>query len=243
MIHCQLSITGARVLMSPVPRTQLNIRAENESLVARTVGQLRHQILQGELSPGRRLSELELASTLSVSRPTVKLALEELQRLGLAERREAGGLRVTVPDARYLAEVSAVALLLWKPALLETEFMTDTETATRVISALHHMLSLIDDGQPEDGAVFTAAFFDVFTPIVELTGNRVWLTLHKALQTRAAHGVRGFTDAIDVAGIRAWASTVEAALTAQNQRALYEAFAALSSLSSSFADVTSSRPA
>lgn len=222
------------VTMAPIPRTPLNIRAGNETAVARAVAQLRHQILRGELPPGRRLSELELASNLGVSRPTVRLALEELERLGLAERRDSGGLRVTVPDADYLAEVSSVALMLWKPALLETEFSTEASTTAEVIDALHRMLALIERGHPEDGAAFTAAFFDIFTPIVRLTGNRVWLNLHLALQTRAALGVRTFSNALDIAGIRAWATAIEQALLNSDQRGLHEAFVHLTELSGSF---------
>jgi DNA-binding GntR family transcriptional regulator len=224
--------------MSPVPRTPLNIRADTESAVDRAAGQLRQQILKGTLPPGKRLSELELAADMSVSRLTIRLALEELQRLGLAERREGGGLQVTVHDARSLAEVSAVALILWKPALLETDFMDDDATVAGVIGALRHMVSLLDDGYAKDGAEFAMAFFAIFTPIIELTQNRVWLGLHKILETRAALGVRGFTNDIDIHGVQVWATALEAAFTSRDRRATFETFAALTQLSTRFAEQT-----
>ena len=220
--------------MPPVPRTPLNIRADNPTAVARAAEQLRERILTGELPEGKRLSEVELAAELAVSRQTVHLALAQLQGTGLAERREGGGLRVTVPDARYIAEVSTVALLLWKPALLETDFLADPSTVDAVLAALTQVRSMIADGQPKDGAAFTSAFFDVFRPIVALTGNRVWLELHDLLATRGAIGVRGFTEAIDAAGISAWTAAIEKAVRAGDRRALYEVFASLSALSTTF---------
>lgn len=228
--------------MSPVPRTPLNIRADTESAVDRVATQLRQQILEGTLPPGKRLSELELVAEMSVSRLTIRLALEELQRLGLAERRDGGGLQVTVHDAQYLAEVSAMALHLWKPALLETDFIDDEGTVNSVIAALRQLVSLVEDGYAADGAEFTIAFFAIFTPIIELTGNRIWLALHKILETRAALGVRGFTKDIDIDGVRAWATALEAALTSRDRQATYETFAALTQLSTTFAEQTAGTP-
>lgn len=228
--------------MSPVPQTSLNIRAGSETAVARVGNHLRDQILTGALPPGERLTELDLARSLSVSRLTVRLALEELQRLGLTERRPSGGIQVTTPDARSLAEISTVALHLWKPLLLEIDFPSSREVVDEVITALHRMLAIIKNGQPQDGAEFASAFFAVFTPFIAKTNNRTWLAVHQALETRAAIAVRGFTESIDIPGLQTWAHSLKGALESGDQHAAQEAFTTLAQLSTAFTLQTTKLP-
>jgi DNA-binding GntR family transcriptional regulator len=84
-------------LSNPLPR--------RESLHEQTYQALRTSILSGELPPGERLVETQLAQQLAVSRTPIREALRQLQREGLVALDVSGGLRVisvTVTDAVHL---------------------------------------------------------------------------------------------------------------------------------------------
>jgi DNA-binding GntR family transcriptional regulator len=75
------------------------------SLHEQTYQALRTSILSGELAPGERLVETQLAKQLAVSRTPIREALRQLQREGLVVVDTSGGLRVisvSVADAVHL---------------------------------------------------------------------------------------------------------------------------------------------
>lgn len=74
--------------LSPVQRSK--------SLYEQTYATLRASILSGELAPGDRLVETQLAERLGVSRTPIREALRQLQRETLISTDGSGGLRVTV---------------------------------------------------------------------------------------------------------------------------------------------------
>ena len=84
-------------LSNPLPR--------RESLHQQTYHALRTAILSGELTPGDRLVETQLAQQLEVSRTPIREALRQLQREGLVEVDASGSLRVitiSIADAVHL---------------------------------------------------------------------------------------------------------------------------------------------
>lgn len=84
-------------LTNPPPR--------RASLHEQTYQTLRTSILSGELPPGDRLVETQLATQLEVSRTPIREALRQLQREGLVAVDSSGGLRVisvSVSDAVHL---------------------------------------------------------------------------------------------------------------------------------------------
>lgn len=64
------------------------------SRIESVTAELRHMVLAGELAPGQRVVELELASRLGVSRTPLRLAFGQLEREGLFERLPTRGFRV-----------------------------------------------------------------------------------------------------------------------------------------------------
>lgn len=73
-----------------------NIKPQRVLSVAEAVGPqvyriLREQIIQAELMPGERISEAEIAKSLSVSRQPVREAFIKLRELGLLEIRPQRG--------------------------------------------------------------------------------------------------------------------------------------------------------
>lgn len=92
----------AKVSAGPLKRVRLADEA------ART---LREAILTGEIVPGTRLNQVELATDLGISRTPLREALMKLEQEGLIELLPAGGLRVAVinlDDAVELYDVREV---------------------------------------------------------------------------------------------------------------------------------------
>lgn len=65
---------------------------------------LRTLVLEGELSPGERVSELQMVERLGVSRTPVRLALVRLQEEGLLESIPSGGFSVKAFSEREVLE-------------------------------------------------------------------------------------------------------------------------------------------
>ncbi len=89
--------------------------AHNTDLRQIVYEKLREAILDGIIAPGERLSEVELAEQLAVSRTPVREAIRQLAETGLitlVPRRGAFVILLTTEDARHLYEVRTALELL-----------------------------------------------------------------------------------------------------------------------------------
>jgi len=78
------------------------VRDNATSLYRQIAGTLRDEILSGRFEPSGRLpSEAEIGARFAVSRVTVRLALDELARNGLIERRKGKGTYVAGKEVRH----------------------------------------------------------------------------------------------------------------------------------------------
>ena len=68
--------------------------SNSDKQTERLVLALRKRILNGEFSPGERLTELGLVSLLQASRTPIRLALERLANEGLLDAISSGGFRL-----------------------------------------------------------------------------------------------------------------------------------------------------
>ncbi|WP_405534186.1 GntR family transcriptional regulator [Streptomyces sp. NBC_00075] len=80
------------------------------------VNELRRAILAGELGPGQRLREVQIAQQLGVSRPTLREAIYQLTHEGLLEQQPYRGVVVTAIDEKFITDVAAVRVALEKLA-------------------------------------------------------------------------------------------------------------------------------
>ncbi len=93
-----------------MPDSSLNLMIDrpDASIPARVVRVVRQAILDGELPPGRRLTERELCDLTGVSRTSIREAIWHLQQLGLVETTSSRGIRVVVlasEDVQNIYEV------------------------------------------------------------------------------------------------------------------------------------------
>jgi DNA-binding GntR family transcriptional regulator len=109
----------------PVPPQTLN-RIPVDILGARVAQEIRTAILRGDLPPGRRVKQEDLAAQLGVSREPVRQALLMLQREGLVHAQPNRSAQVAPVDRHLIADVyglreavetSIVATLARRPGL------------------------------------------------------------------------------------------------------------------------------
>jgi DNA-binding GntR family transcriptional regulator len=86
--------------LAPSPRTRAVAETRSDALRR----QLADEIITGQLCPGERLDERELAARFGLSRTPVREALRQLAAIGLAELRPHRGVIVARPDDNHLAE-------------------------------------------------------------------------------------------------------------------------------------------
>jgi DNA-binding GntR family transcriptional regulator len=100
------SLTGLLLVVKlPVILTSSPTIHRGKSLYEQVYQALRSAILKGQLAPGDRLVETQLAEWLQVSRTPLREALRQLQQEGLATADVSGGLRVTTITATDAAEL------------------------------------------------------------------------------------------------------------------------------------------
>ena len=82
-----------------------------------TAARLRTMVIEGELVPGQRLSEVRLSGDLGVSRNTLREAFRLLTREGLVRHEPNRGVFVAVPSMAAILDIYRVRRLIEIPAL------------------------------------------------------------------------------------------------------------------------------
>ena len=119
-----------------------------EAARSHAFAQLRQAILSGDLAPGQRLVEEELAGTLGVTRQSLRAALLDLTAEGLVERIPNRGARV-----RVVTTAEAVAITECRMALealcaaKAAERVTDDEAA-QLRELAENLKRAVADGSP-----------------------------------------------------------------------------------------------
>jgi DNA-binding GntR family transcriptional regulator len=142
---------------------------------------LLERILKGELQPGHRLVELQIAQELGTSQAPVREALRELQSLGFVEHEPYRGTRVRRITEGELAEIYPVRAALEELAAQEAASKLDgkVEELEREFEA---MREAADRDDLQDLAAHDATFHRL---IVEAAGNKVLLDTWRTLRVEA----------------------------------------------------------
>jgi DNA-binding GntR family transcriptional regulator len=163
----------------PVPTSPLR-REEAER-------RLRGAIVRGELRPGERLREDELAAWLGVSRTPIREALSRLAALGLVELDANRGARVAPldPDEMLdLVQVSRALVVLLRQLVAQR----GTPAQYAELRALHDArLSHVAAG---DGAAAEADLFEFHDRLLQIAGNRELERIYPSVSLRLERMVR-----------------------------------------------------
>ena len=141
-----------------------------EAARAHAYAALRQSVLGGDLAPGQRLVEEELAAMLGVTRQSVRSALLDLTGDGLVERIPNRGARVrSITAAEAIAITECRMVLEGLCAAKAAERVTD-EQAARLTELGRQMRSSVADGEP---LKYSALNRDLHRLIREISGQVV----------------------------------------------------------------------
>ncbi|HEV7802274.1 MAG TPA: GntR family transcriptional regulator [Burkholderiales bacterium] len=155
--------------------------AAKQSLAEEAYREIRDALLSGEIEPGQRLSEPELALRFNTSRSPVREALLRLEHEGFVERMPSGRVRVAALDVGYLeqlyvvrANLEGLAARLAAP-LLRT---VDLDAMTRSVDQMDRAVKNDDASGAIDAG---QQFHDV---LMRECGNEPLVSLLTALKGR-----------------------------------------------------------
>jgi DNA-binding GntR family transcriptional regulator len=101
---------------------------------------LRQRILDGELRPGTPLQEVPLASSLGVSRNTMREAMRILSLEGLLKRNLHRGVAVSQLSLRDVEEIYQLRRMLEIPAVLATKDLAAKKNAREFLHEIRTAL-------------------------------------------------------------------------------------------------------
>ncbi|HEX2073238.1 MAG TPA: GntR family transcriptional regulator [Geodermatophilus sp.] len=153
---------------------------DRSTLRERALEALRSAILSGQYHPGDHLGEVELATSLGVSRGTVREALRHLQQEGLVTAGTRGMLRVNSLTAAEVRELFQVRAALEGLAVRQIIASPGREAAVRALRAALERLA----AQGDDFAARLQADLAFHLLLCELAGNSMLVEAWKRLEGR-----------------------------------------------------------
>jgi DNA-binding GntR family transcriptional regulator len=152
---------------------------DRSTLRERSLEALRSAILSGRYRPGDHLGEVELASSLGVSRGTVREALRHLQQEGLVTAGNRGMLRVNSLTAAEVHELFRVRAALEGLAVREVIASPRRESAAATLRTALERLS--DEEEPSARMEADLAFHLL---LCQLSGNSMLVEAWQRLEGR-----------------------------------------------------------
>ncbi|NUQ90176.1 MAG: GntR family transcriptional regulator [Glycomyces artemisiae] len=155
--------------------TPFDVAATTPALAALVADRLRDMITRGELAPGERLKETELADALHVSRGPVREAIALLAAEGLVETQRYRGARVISLTARDIEEVYSLRLAIERLAMARAAARCGPEDLAALDDVLARMKDLPADAAPGDVAALDLEFHDlVYEAAAHARLDRTW---------------------------------------------------------------------
>ncbi|HEY3879356.1 MAG TPA: GntR family transcriptional regulator [Trebonia sp.] len=131
---------------------------------------LRQSILSGDVAPGQRLVEEELASTLGVTRQSLRAALLDLTAEGLVERIPNRGARVRVVSTEEAVAITECRMALEALcAAKAAEVVTDSEAA-QLLALAGNLERAVADANP---LKYSELNRELHRRVVAISGQRV----------------------------------------------------------------------
>ncbi|MCL4465852.1 MAG: GntR family transcriptional regulator [Chloroflexi bacterium] len=159
---------------------------DHPDLSYRTYEVIREAIVKGELAPGLRLTVVDLAGRLGVSRSPVKDALNRLSGEGLVEDVPRKGYFVCYLSAHDLTEVLEAGLLVECAALDKGLTSLDAVSLERLRGLVVGMEQLVDpEGRYLDYSAFMRLDAEFHAQVVGISGNRRLADIYLSLRVHS----------------------------------------------------------
>lgn len=146
-------------------------------------GKLVEMVISGELQPGQRLVEAELADRFGISRGPVRTALQHLERSGLAETRLRRGMVVVEMTPADVRELYAVRIALEEAAVAALAERSEGVDWTAMAQYLDKMEAAAERG---DTVEATYADLEFHRAMIQAAGNsrllRAWEPLSSQIR-------------------------------------------------------------
>ncbi len=119
-----------------------------EAARSHALAALRQAILSGDLAPGQRLVEEELAATLGVTRQSLRAALLDLTAEGLVERVPNRGARVRVVSTAEAVAITECRMALEALCAVKAAQRVTDEEAAQLRQLAENLKRSVADGNP-----------------------------------------------------------------------------------------------
>ncbi|UYP18471.1 GntR family transcriptional regulator [Rhodococcus sp. Z13] len=170
-----------------------SVGSRHRSLRDETVDELRRLILDGELAPGERLSELSMSERLGVSRLPVREAFRRLEAEGLVESLPRRGVRVVELDQHELDTVREMRVALELIAVRRTIVKADPQVRATLRTILEKGNEATEAGDRETLDALNDEFHEV---LGEGSGSRFLSEVLRSVRNQAHHLVGGKSHAV-----------------------------------------------
>lgn len=186
--------------------------------------QLLGAVQRGELLPGQRISDAELAIEYGVSRTPVREALQRLREIGVIEASASRFTRVADVTPEQTAQAFVVWLALYVPLVHEVIPVATDDLVAELEADHAHYLASVDDMNVQSLAAANLAFF---SRLPALSSNPA---LQRAI-TSVVHVIRlGSLHLPEYIDLGALGTAQELVIRAARERSIPEAQEALSVL-------------
>ncbi|WP_036025391.1 GntR family transcriptional regulator [Paraburkholderia dilworthii] len=176
---------------------QTALMADSPLLTNQVFERLMASIALGELKPGQRIRQNELADQLNVSRQPVSQALQLLKHEGLVRDSGRQGLEVTPIDPEYMKQMYQARKALEVTAVgLAAQRVADRLATPEEVAALKNALTRGQQTYENDDALpmLIRADLEFHLSIYRLSGNCV---IEQMMNTRWAHLMRSMLIVLD----------------------------------------------
>lgn len=175
------------------PTVELFKTPKRESNVDLVISKIKYLLLARKLTPGNRLpSEMELATSLSVSRGTIREAMKILSAFGIVDIRQGDGSYIATSVSQNMFEPLLFSLILSQPdkknlkelrIFIEEGIMrlilnnADDRDIQQINDEFHDMQRKIEQGE-RDPHVLTQCDLNFHRALGQATGNELLETIY-----------------------------------------------------------------
>jgi len=156
---------------------------QSHSLASLAQREIERRILAGEIAPGGRLNEAELAQQLGVSRGPIREAFRMLEEAGLVSQQKNRGAFVRAPSAQEIREIFELRVLLEEAALRKLAQAASAAQLRHLRALLEQMDRAAREAQTDAYHALNIAFHEA---LIDFADNAKLAAIYRRLVNELA---------------------------------------------------------